>query len=139
MFFRDTGLLWVPTSPHLPHPETVFYIAATGLFGELGTLSEGVGTPLPFEICGAPWVDGNKLAAEMNRLQLAGVFFRPIHFKSYYLRFQNESCQGVQIHVTDFDEFQPLRAQVHLLTALRKLFPRHDYFEESDRPKKNAQ
>lgn len=133
MLFEDTGLLWVPTSPHLPHAKTAFYIAATGLYGELGTLSEGVGTPLPFEICGAPWVNGDQLAAEMNSLDLPGVFFRPIYFKSYYLRFQNESCQGVQIHITDFRTFQPLRTQIHLLTGLRKLFPEHDYFEQSDR------
>lgn len=133
MLFSQTGLIWVPTSPHLPHPETSFFIAATGGFGELGTISEGVGTPLPFEICGAPWIDGNKLAQEMNGYNLPGVFFRPLSFKTYYLRFVKQACSGVQIHITDLTQFEPMRVQIHLLTALKKLFPEYDYFKESKR------
>ncbi|MCG8605078.1 DUF1343 domain-containing protein [bacterium] len=133
MLFADTHLLWVPTSPHVPNAETPFYMATTGLFGELGTLSEGVGTPRPFEICGAPWVNGKKFAEEMNSYKLPGVFFRPVYFKSYYLRFLDETCQGVQIHIIDFAEVQPLAMAVHLMSALRKLFPDYDFFEESKR------
>jgi uncharacterized protein YbbC (DUF1343 family) len=133
MLFADTDLLWVPTSPHVPHAETPFYMAATGLFGELGTLSEGVGTPRPFEICGAPWVDGKKFSEDMNSYNLPGVFFRPIHFKSYYSKFLDEACQGVQIHITDFAEVRPLAVAIHLLSTLRILFPNHDFFEESTR------
>jgi len=107
MLFQETGLIWVPTSPHLPHPETSFYIAATGGFGELGTISEGVGTPFPFEICGAPWIDGSKLAEELNQLNLPGIYFRSLSFKTYYLRFVDEPCSGVQLHITDFRKFQP--------------------------------
>ncbi len=133
MLYPETGLIWVPTSPHLPHSETTFFIAATGGYGELGTISEGVGTPFPFEICGAPWVDGDKFAAELNRFDLSGVFFRPLSFKTYYLRFIDQNCSGVQIHITNFQKFQPMRVQIHLLTTLKKLFPEYNYFTESKR------
>jgi uncharacterized protein YbbC (DUF1343 family) len=133
MLFDETGLIWVPTSPHLPHPETSFYFAATGGFGELGTISEGVGTPFPFEICGGPWVDGTKLAEELNQFNLPGIYFRSLTFKTYYLRFVDESCSGVQLHITDFSEFQPMRTQIHLMTSLKKLFPEYDYFEKANR------
>jgi len=135
MLFHETGLIWVPTSPHLPHPETAFYIAATGGFGELHTISEGVGTPFPFEICGGPWVDGNKLAEEMNQFNLPGIYFRPLSFKTYYLRYVDEPCSGVQLHVSDFRKFQPMRIQIYLMTTLKKLFPEYDYFEKASRRK----
>jgi len=133
MLYRDTGLLWVPTSPHVPRAESCFWVAATGGLGELGTLSEGVGTPLPFEICGAPWIDGDKLADALNSLHLPGVFFRSLYFRPYYFRFQDELCGGVQIHITNFHTFRPMRTQITILTAIRDLFPAHDYFADSDR------
>ena len=133
MFFRDTGLLWIPASPHVPRAESCFWVAATGGFGELGTISEGVGTPLPFELCGAPWVDGERLARALNAEKLPGVFFRPVYFRPYYFRFKDELCGGVQIHITDFRTFRPMKTQIHILTALRDLFPEHDFFAASGR------
>jgi len=79
MLWKDTGLLWVPTSPHVPHWETVLYMGATGTFGELHVLSEGVGYTSPFEIVGAPWVDGYQFAEALNALHLPGVIFRPLY------------------------------------------------------------
>ena len=133
MIFQETGLTWIPTSPHVPHPETCFYIAATGGFGELETLSPGVGTPQPFELCGAPWIDGENLANVMNELDLPGVYFRPLFFRPYYLRFVQERCGGVQLHIRDYKKFKPIDTEIRLLAAIRDLFPEHDYFDESNR------
>jgi len=133
MLFEETGLLWIPTSPHVPRARTCFFLAATGGFGELNTLSNGVGTPLPFEICGAPWIDGEDLARELNRRDLPGVFFRPITFRPYYFLFTGEPCGGVQIHILDYLRFKPLEVQIHLLTAVRDLFPGHPFIEDSER------
>jgi uncharacterized protein YbbC (DUF1343 family) len=133
MLFAETGLMWVPTSPHVPRPESCFYMASTGGFGELWSLSEGVGTPLPFELCGAPWIDGERLADAMNELGLPGVYFRPLYFRPYYLRFVNEQCGGVQIHITDFAKYRPLTVAMHLLATVRDLFPEQDFFQQSTR------
>ncbi len=129
MTFEDTGLLWVPTSPHVPHPETAYLVAAIGCIGELGTISEGVGTPSPFEFIGAPWMDGDKLAEELNAKKLPGVYFRPTYFRPLYLRFIKEQCSGVQIHILDKGKFEPAAVQVHILAAIKRLFPEKNIFD----------
>ncbi|NLP12798.1 DUF1343 domain-containing protein [bacterium] len=128
MVFSDTGILWVPTSPHIPHAQTPFYCAAVGCIGELGTLSEGVGWPAPFELIGAPWMDGRRLADELNNRNLPGVFFRPVQYRPFYHSFKEQPVQGVQLHILDVREFQPMFTQLHLLDAVHRLFPENDFF-----------
>ncbi len=129
MTYVDSGLLWVPTSPHVPHAETAYLVAAIGCIGELGTISEGVGTPSPFEFIGAPWMDGERLANELNSRKLPGVYFRPTSFRPFYLRFIKEQCGGVQIHILDKATFQPAAVQVHILTTIQKLYPDKGIFD----------
>ncbi len=128
MTYEDTGLLWVPTSPHVPHSETAYLVAAIGCIGELGTVSEGVGTPSPFEFIGAPGMDGDKLADELNSKNLPGVYFRPTFFRPFYLRFIKEQCGGVQIHILDKDRFEPAATQIHILTTIQKLYSERNIF-----------
>ena len=128
MYFEDTGLFWTPTSPHVPRAQTALFVATTGCLGELDTISEGVGYPLPFEVVGAPWIDGQQLANELNQRHLNGVFFRPLHFRPYYYRFANEQCGGVQIHITNHLLFSPTATQIHILAAIQKIFPAHNIF-----------
>ncbi len=129
MLWPDTGLPWVPTSPHIPHWFTALYCAATGALGELGTVCEGVGTPSPFELVGAPWADANKLAAELNARDLPGVRFRPVTFRPFYFRFAGQTVRGVHIHILDPRRFRPMLVQVHLLHALLKLHPEAGLFK----------
>ena len=129
MTYEDTGLMWVPTSPHVPHAVISYFVAAIGCIGELGTVSEGVGTPSPFEFIGAPWIDGDKLAEELNSIDLPGVYFRPTYFRPFYLRFIKEQCGGIQIHILDKNIFEPAAVQVHILTAIKKLFPDKNIFD----------
>jgi len=133
MTYDDTGLLWIPISPHIPHPETIFHVAAIGGIGELGTISEGVGTPTPFELIGAPWIDSDLLANELNSRNLPGVYFRPTYFSPYYHphspRFVGKNCSGVHIHILDKNEFKPIVTQVHILTAIQKLYPNQKIFD----------
>lgn len=133
MLFPETGLMWIPTSPHIPHFESCYFIAATGGIGELWSLSEGVGTPMPFEICGAPWIDGNQLANKMNSYDLPGVYFRPVHFKPFYRCFKGEFCGGIHIHILDFQKFNPIKVQIFLLTTIAELFPQYDLFSNEGR------
>ena len=119
MSFEETGLLWVPTSPHIPHFDTPEYYVTSGIMGELGTLSEGVGYTLPFEIFAADWINADSLAVKMNALGLEGVIFRPINFKPYYGRENGKELHGVQIHLTDFRKVN--------LTSLQFLFMQVQY------------
>ncbi len=133
MLWKDTGLLWVPTSPHVPHWETVLYMGATGTFGELHVLSEGVGYTSPFEIVGAPWVDGYQFAEALNALHLPGVIFRPLYFKPYYAHYKGEVCQGVQLHITDFRTFNSYLTGLYIMQTSLKLYPKHDLFAHPER------
>lgn len=133
MLWEDTGLQWVPTSPHVPHWETALFMSATGVFGELRTISEGVGYTLPFEVMGAPWIDGYELAAELNELQINGVIFRPLYYKPYYATFKDEVCQGVQLHLTDKEKFNSYVTGLHMVQILMRLYPEHDLFANRDR------
>jgi uncharacterized protein YbbC (DUF1343 family) len=133
MLWDDTGLQWVPTSPHVPHWETALFMSATGVFGELRTISEGVGYTLPFEVMGAPWIDGYELAAELNKLKINGVIFRPLYYKPYYATFKDEVCQGVQLHLTDKEKFNSYVTGLHMVQILMRLYPEHDLFANRDR------
>ncbi|NOX90523.1 MAG: DUF1343 domain-containing protein [Calditrichaeota bacterium] len=128
MLWDQTGLLWVPTSPHVPHWETVLYMGATGTFGELRVLSEGVGYTSPFELVGAPWIDGYRLAEALNKLNLPGVIFRPLYFKPYYATYKGEVCQGVQLHITDPSVFNSYKTGLYIMQTVIKLYPEHDLF-----------
>lgn len=101
--WNDCGLPWVPTSPHIPTPESAFYYPATGTVGELGTLNIGVGYTLPFQTIAAPGIgDAEKLAQRLNALpELEGFRFRPIHYKPFYGSGKDIEQHGVQIYLTD--------------------------------------
>jgi uncharacterized protein YbbC (DUF1343 family) len=128
MLFADTGLPWVLTSPHVPHPETVFHIAATGCIGELESLSTGVGYTLPFELIGQTWIDPEKMAVELNSRNLPGARFRPLYFRPYYFSNRDKQLAGAQIHLTNLREFRPMLTQLHVLAALLKLYPDQPIF-----------
>lgn len=135
MWFDQTGLPWVPTSPHIPRADVAMFYAATGIMGELQTVSEGVGYTLPFELAGAPFIkDAAALAQNLNNRRLAGVRFRPIYFKPYYIdRFKGQQCGGVQIHITDRDRVELTPIQFHIMDAIRELYPNQNLLGEGKR------
>lgn len=122
MWFEAVGHAWVPTSPGIPRFETTLPYVGTCLV-EGTNLSEGRGTPLPFEVVGAPWVDGFTLAEKMNALKLPGVIFRPYAFIPCSSKHAGKHCQGVQLHITDRQGFRPVYTGLHLVAACRELFP----------------
>ena len=129
MTFGETGLPWVPTSPHIPDYSTAFFYAATGIIGELDPNMIGIGYTLPFKVLVTENVDAHKLASAMNALDIEGIAFRPIWFKPYYMPKEGVALQGVQIHLTD-----PVRApltgiQFWFLQEAHKLDPSFDPFE----------
>ncbi len=133
MYWDDTGLSWVPTSPHVPHWETILYMGASGTFGELGTLSEGVGYTSPFETIGAPWINADDFAGELNALNLPGIYFRPLSFKPYYFRDKDQNLQGVQMHITDRLLFLPYTTGLYIMQTHIRMYPDHDLFGNANR------
>lgn len=126
MYFEDTGLPWVLPSPNMPTVDTaVVYPGACFFEGTL--LSEGRGHTRPFEIVGAPYVDGNKWAEEATRelrdAGYTGFHLRPLVFRPTFHKHHGQSCGGVQIHVTDRETFRPVMVSVALLKAAWRLWP----------------
>jgi uncharacterized protein YbbC (DUF1343 family) len=122
MYFDETGLPWVIPSPNLPTLDSVIVYPGAVLF-EGTMLSEGRGTTRPFELLGAPWIDGDALAAAMNSRGLAGVHFRPVFFEPTFQKHARQTCGGCQLHVLDREAFQPVRVAVELLDEFRRQDP----------------
>lgn len=140
MWFDETGLPWVPTSPHVPDAETILPMIATGTYGELQKLSEGVGTTIPFELAGGPWIKNpNPYARELQKRAGDGVIYRPTFFKPYYGRHQGQICGGVQLHVVDRNRFEPYLIGLQMLSIHQELYPDVNLFEHENRWRMFAQ
>lgn len=122
MTWEDTGLVWIPSSPNIPHLSTVYQYPGACLI-EGTTLSEGRGTALPFEIVGAPALNGFELAEHMNRLYWLGVRFRPHSFRPTAGKWQGLDCGGVQVHITDRDWWRPVETWMGLIMTIREMYP----------------
>jgi len=131
MYWDETGLPWVMPSPNMPTLDTAIVYPGTVLF-EGTMLSEGRGTTRPFELIGAPWLDGEQLAARMSGVGLKGVHFRPAIFEPTFQKHARTTCGGCQIHVTSRQEFDPVKAGVSLMRECYGLGP--DRFQWRDPP-----
>lgn len=129
MTFRETGLSWVLTSPHLPYMESAEYYVTTGVLGELGIVSEGVGYTIPFQTFAAEWIDGKALADKMNAFGLKGVIFRPITYVPYYGGHAKKELHGVQVHITDMRKFNLMSLQFLFMQANNELYPEKNPFQ----------
>jgi uncharacterized protein YbbC (DUF1343 family) len=123
-YFDATGLPWVLPSPNMPTLDTAIVYPGQCLI-EGTNLSEGRGTTRPFEICGAPWLDANRLAQRMNEQKLPGVKFRPLWFRPTFQKHAGKDCGGVQLHVTDRASFRSVRTSLALLETIRELSGNH--------------
>ncbi len=133
MLFDDTGLPWVPTSPHIPFSDVPAYYTATGLLGELDVINIGIGTMLPFRLFGAPWVSADIFADRMNAYNLKGVFFRPASWRPFYGPHQGQTQHGVEI-ILDKSEAEHLFAiQFLLMRTHDALYPNRKIFAQAQR------
>lgn len=133
MLFTETGLPWVPSSPHIPYAETPVYNLATGILGELMVANIGVGYPMPFQLFAAEWINADSLANALNGLKLPGLLFRPVHYKPYYNVLQGKMVHGVQIHCTDAKAAPLGLLPFYLLQETHKLWPEKDIFALAER------
>ena len=122
MYSDATGLPWVMPSPNMPTLDTAIVYPGTVLF-EGAMLSEGRGTTRPFELVGAPWIEAERFAREMNNLALPGVYFRPAVFEPTFQKHAKTTCGGCQIHVTDRAAFRPVLTGAALLHQFRRFDP----------------
>lgn len=122
MWYDQTGLNWVLPSPNMPTLDTATVYCGMCLL-EGTNLSEGRGTTRPFEIFGAPWIDADRFAKELNSLKLAGCVFRPCCFVPTFNKYAGQVCCGVQIHVTDRKRFKPFFTGVAVVSVARALYP----------------
>lgn len=130
MTFDETGLQWVPTSPHIPNWETAFYYASTGIIGEIDPNLIGIGYTLPFQTLVTEHIPATKLAKTMNAFQIPGVHFRPIFFKPYYMKKKGKELQGVQIHITNFKAVKLTDIQFRFIEAAHMLDSTYDLFKD---------
>ncbi|HKE83551.1 MAG TPA: DUF1343 domain-containing protein [Vicinamibacterales bacterium] len=122
MYADATGLPWVMPSPNMPTLDTAIVYPGTVLFEGI-MLSEGRGTTRPFELVGAPWIEAERFARDMNALQLPGAFFRPAVFEPTFQKHAKQPCGGCQIHVTDRAAFRPVLTGVALAAMFHKTNP----------------
>jgi len=132
MWYDETGLPWVPISPNTPSLTTSTLYPGTCLF-EGTALSVGRGTTIPFELLGAPWVDGRWLQDEVNAIKLPGARARWVFFTPNFNKYAGEVCQGVQIHVTDRNAVRPTHVSVYILSLLVKRYGCEKVFGEEGR------
>jgi uncharacterized protein YbbC (DUF1343 family) len=122
MYFDETGLTWIMSSPNIPTFDTTTVYPGGVLF-EGTNVSEGRGTTRPFELLGAPWVVAERFADAMNRRGLPGVFLRPALFEPTFHKHAGKGCAGCQVHVTDRRTFRAVETGVALIEAFRAAGP----------------
>jgi len=115
--FEATGLPWVLPSPNMPTVDTAYVYPGMCLI-EGTNVSEARGSTRPFEIFGAPFIDGYRLAERLAEYDLPGVRYRPLTFRPTFHKFGGQSCGGLQLHVFDRRTFKPYRTGVAILREL---------------------
>jgi len=117
-FFDDTGLTWINPSPNMRSLTEALLYPGIGLL-ETSNLSVGRGTATPFEVFGAPWLDGERFAQDLNVLSLPGVTFDAIEFTPDASKFSGEKCGGIRITISDRKAFEPLTTGFAIARQLR--------------------
>ena len=118
----DTDVPWVMPSPNMPTLDSATVFPGT-VHLEGTQVSEGRGTTRPFEIIGAPYIDGDELTLYLRGMGLPGVFFRSCGFRPTFQKHAEEICGGVQIHVTDRRSFRPVITGIAIVKAIYELYP----------------
>lgn len=132
MTYDKTGLQWIPSSPHIPQPISAEFYPVSGILGELGYMSIGVGYTIPFQMFAAEWLDADRFAENLNALKLPGIYFRPIHIKPFYSVGQGQKLQGVQVFLMDYEKAALSEIQFYVMQELAKLHPEKAVFDNAN-------
>ncbi len=120
----QTTLPWTNPSPNMRNLTAAALYPGIGLL-EMTALSVGRGTPEPFEIIGAPYIDNAKLAAELNQLNLPGIQIQPIQYTPASSTFAKQTCRGLHFTITDREQFQPIDLGLSIAKILHRDYPQH--------------
>jgi uncharacterized protein YbbC (DUF1343 family) len=121
-YWDATGLTWINPSPNMRSLTEALLYPGIALL-ETTNVSVGRGTDTPFEVIGAPWLDGRKVTESLNAARVPGVRFVPIQFQPTSSTHANKLCGGINIIITDRSRFEPLRTGFEIAAAVRRLFP----------------
>jgi len=131
LWYDETDLIWKKPSPNIPDLETAIIYPGLCLI-EASNISEGRGTLHPFKWIGAPWINGQQLARELNILQIPGIAFKPITFipreikgMAYNPKFENQECAGVELIVLDRNTFNSVYTGLKIIQKIKELYPEH--------------
>jgi uncharacterized protein YbbC (DUF1343 family)/CubicO group peptidase (beta-lactamase class C family) len=122
MWLDETNLTWINPSPNMRSLTEATLYPGIGLL-ETTNVSVGRGTDTPFEVIGAPWIDGRQLAAYLNSRRIAGVRFVPVRFTPRSSVFKDQECGGINVIITERARFRPVTNGLEIAVALRKLYP----------------
>jgi uncharacterized protein YbbC (DUF1343 family) len=121
-WYDETGLAWINPSPNLRSVTEAILYPGIGLI-EGTNISVGRGTDFPFEVVGAPWIDGVKLAADLNARAIPGVQFEPVAFTPENDRYSGQPCRGVRISILVRGKLDAPRLGLEIAAALNRLYP----------------
>jgi uncharacterized protein YbbC (DUF1343 family) len=125
-FFPQTGLLWTSPSPNMPTSDTALVYPGQVLL-EGTNLSEGRGTPCPFECFGAPYIDAQSLKSQLEKRELPGIRFEEGSFTPQFDKWEGQTCHGLQLHVTDLRAYKPYYTTLAIIQEVMRAWP-DDFF-----------
>lgn len=134
MWYDETKLPWIIPSPNMPTLDTATVYPGQ-VYLEGTNISEGRGTTKPFELFGAPWIDGYDLTKKLNALTLPGVIFREAWFTPTFSKHKGQLCGGSQVHVLNRQEYKPLTTSIHIIKSIMDTYPENfkfhaEYFDK---------
>jgi uncharacterized protein YbbC (DUF1343 family) len=121
-FFESTRMRWIPPSPNLRTLKGAVLYPGIEILQNAG-ISVGRGTETPFEEFGAPWINGEEVAAALNERQLAGLRFANQPFIPVTGLYSGQRCGGVTVRITDRQGVRAMRMGMEIATVLKKLYP----------------
>nr|WP_297168463.1 DUF1343 domain-containing protein [uncultured Dysgonomonas sp.] len=132
MRYEETGLQWIPSSPHIPQPISAIFYPVSGILGELGYMSIGVGYTIPFQMFAAEWIKAEDLAVSLNNLHLPGLYFRPMYLKPFYSVGQGKQLEGVQVFIMDYEKARLSEIQFYVMQEVASLYPDKAVFDNAN-------
>jgi uncharacterized protein YbbC (DUF1343 family) len=123
MQWEDTGLEWFPTSPHIPTVNAARGAAVLGVFGELGIISIGIGTTLPFQYIGAPYINTKAVITQLATSKFPGLTLNPTKYRPFYGMYSGKDCHGFLLTFPANNLFTPYSTGIKLLATMNKIYP----------------
>lgn len=123
MAWEDTGMLWFPTSPHVPTVNAIRGLGVLGIFGELGIINIGIGTTLPFQYIGMPNFKVKKVIEALRRQNITGMYLDRTKFKPFYAMYGGKYCDGFLLRFPLSNDLRPYTNGIKIFLAIRKVYP----------------